>query len=104
MLDQIRTNKVYDENFDGFRRLAPSSIGFFMDIGANRGQSIVSLKTIFQKAVVHAFEANLMFFAEFEELRRLLSRTLVVHCHGLGRDREEAKSRDRSVAMPTESG
>jgi FkbM family methyltransferase len=86
-LDQIRTNTVHEDDFNGFRLLAPGSIGLIMDIGANRGQSIASLKAIFPNAVIHAFEANPMFFAGLEELRRLFPQSLVVHRHGLGRTR-----------------
>jgi FkbM family methyltransferase len=86
-LEQIRTQTVHDEDFNGFRRLAPGSVGLIMDIGANRGQSIASLKTIFPNVAIHAFEANPMFFEELEELRRIFPESLSVHRYGLGRAR-----------------
>jgi FkbM family methyltransferase len=90
-LDQIRTNTVHDDDFNGLRSLAPSSTGLIMDIGANRGQSIASIKTIFPSAVIHAFEANPIFFEGLEELRRFFPQTLFVHRYGLGRERSNLR-------------
>jgi FkbM family methyltransferase len=84
-LEQIRRRIVHDDDFNAFRTFPRDSQLLVMDVGANRGQSIISLKTILPKVVIHAFEANPMFFGGLEELKMLYRDTLTVHRYGLGR-------------------
>ena len=80
---------MHDDDFNGFRSLALDPSALIMDVGANRGQSIASLKTIFPSGVVHAFEANPTFFEALEELHGVFPETLFVHRFGLGRTRSD---------------
>jgi len=81
-LQQLRNNCVHDADFSALRTLPPMDL--ILDIGANRGQSIASIKAVLPNAKIHAFEANPLFFAGLEELQRNYPETLVVHCFGLG--------------------
>jgi FkbM family methyltransferase len=80
---QIERRDLHDPDFAGFRKLPfPSNV--ILDIGANRGQSIASFKTMFPHALIHAFEANPMFFRALEEVGSLYQGTVFVHTFGLG--------------------
>lgn len=57
-----------------------------LDIGANRGQSIASLRAVFPEATIHAFEANPAFFQVLTGLAQRLPGPLEVHRFGLGRE------------------
>jgi FkbM family methyltransferase len=90
-LHQLESGTVHDADFLGFGKLSTASIKVILDIGANRGQSIASLRAIFPDAVVHAFEANPAFFELLEQLREHDPLRIQVHRHGLGRGRAKLR-------------
>src|SRR6202022_4141309 len=49
-------------DFAAFRLWKDLRVECIMDIGANRGQSLASLHTLFPDARIHSFEANPIFF------------------------------------------
>ena len=73
---------IHDSDFNCFRNCvnqAPS----ILDIGANRGQSIVSLKSIFPEASIVSYEANPLFWPVLESLASHYRDVKIVR-HGLG--------------------
>src|SRR5215510_14493742 len=80
-LTQYLSGQLHDDEFAGFRRItAPARR--ILDVGANRGQSIATLKILFPDAIVHAFEANPLYGAVLEGLQTFFHGT--VHTYGFG--------------------
>lgn len=91
-LAQIQAQLVHDDDYHGLPVAAARRAPVVLDIGANRGQSIVSLKQLFPDSTIHAFEPNPLFFPVLERLGEIYEGTLTVHQFGLS-------SRDTSVAF-----
>ena len=60
------SGQLHDEEFAGFRRIT-APVRLILDVGANRGQSIATLKVLFPDAIIHAFEANPLVAAVISE-------------------------------------
>jgi FkbM family methyltransferase len=86
-LAQFDAGQFHDSDFAAFRAFPASSVNVILDVGANRGQSIASFRTVFAQASIHAFEANPVFFNVLAELAARLPGPLHVHRYGLGRER-----------------
>ena len=84
-LDQLSANVVHDPEYWGLRAIAMEPAPVALDVGANRGQSIVSLKVLFPDIVVHAFEANPLFHDCLTRLAASIGDSVRVHPYGLGR-------------------
>lgn len=77
------TGKVGEPDFDVCRWLENDDQHQFVDIGANRGQSIDALLMTTDKGQIYAFEANGVLATHLERRYRHLSR-VVVHAVALG--------------------
>lgn len=86
-LAQIAAGSLHDPEFAGLRTLEARGIAVVLDVGANRGQSIASLKSLFPLAKVHAFEPNPMFTPLLDDLREIYGDGLAVHRCALGATR-----------------
>lgn len=86
-LAQFRARDLHDSDFSAFRFFPSSSINVVLDVGANRGQSIASLRAVLAHASIHAFEANPVFFNVLASLAEKMPGELHVHRYGLGRER-----------------
>ena len=75
---------MHDEDFDAFRWWCGTSVQCVLDIGANRGQSIVSLHRVFPSARIHCFEANPLYHSLLAEVMSRIGVDGVVHPYGLG--------------------
>lgn len=84
-LSQRFAGVVHDPDYRGLRVACLKSVHVALDIGANRGQSIVSLKAIFPNVVIHAFEANPLFHPCLVQLASHYGDSVRIHSHGLGR-------------------
>jgi FkbM family methyltransferase len=84
-LQQRAAGVIPDPDYPGFRITARGPMRMALDIGANRGQSIVSLKTLFPHIVIHAFEANPLFHACLKRLGACYGDSISIHAFGLGR-------------------
>lgn len=78
-LSQFHGGRVHDPDFDALRRFPRSSVNIILDVGANRGQALASLRTIFADAPIHAFEANPMFFSVLDAVVDRIGGPLTVH-------------------------
>jgi len=79
--------QLHDDEFAGFRRIAAPT-RLILDVGANRGQSIATLKILFPDAIIHAFEANPLYVPVLEGLQTFFHGT--VHAHGFGLGSQDA--------------
>ena len=84
-LAQRAAGVVHDPDYLGLPVACAAPVRVVLDVGANRGQSIVSLKTVFPNAAVHAFEANPLFRQCLEALAASYGDSVRVHAYGLGR-------------------
>jgi len=86
-LRQYSSGQLHDDEFAGFRRIsAPTRL--ILDVGANRGQSIATLKILFPDAIIHSFEANPLYGAVLKGLQTFFHGT--VHAHGFGLGSQDA--------------
>ncbi|WP_152223919.1 FkbM family methyltransferase [Pseudomonas sp. SCB32] len=82
VLHRWNLQQIHDVDFNGLPLLqrSPRTI---LDIGANLGQSIVSLRVLFPDAVIHSFEANPLLLPSLTEVSQALPGTNSVHGFGL---------------------
>jgi FkbM family methyltransferase len=85
-LAQLRRGELHDGDFAAFRLWKDLRVECIMDIGANRGQSLASLHTLFPDARIHSFEANPIFFEMLESVAASLGDHCRIHRHGLGKE------------------
>jgi FkbM family methyltransferase len=85
-LQLLASGAVHDPDFEACRQWTGIRVGTILDIGANRGQSAVSLHAVFPGAVIHSFEANPILFPVLDEVAASLGGRCVVHRYGLGRE------------------
>jgi len=77
------SGQLHDDEFAGFRRIT-APVRLILDVGANRGQSIATLKVLFPDAIIHTFEANPLYAPVLEGLQTYFQGTVHVHGFGLG--------------------
>lgn len=77
------TKEVHDPDFKGFC-ISKKPIKTILDVGANLGQSIVSLRILFPDADIHSFEANPLLIEELTKVSDQLPGTIKIHPYGLG--------------------
>lgn len=83
------SNLIHDVDFNCFKNMDINSEEMLIiDVGANRGQSIVSFKNIFQHAKIHAFEANPFFEPILAEVSKWY-KDVHVNNFGLGHSEQE---------------
>jgi FkbM family methyltransferase len=75
---------MHDDDFDAFREWCGPRVQCILDIGANRGQSIVGLHRAFPDARIHSFEANPLYHPLLAEVVSRLGVDGVIHPYGLG--------------------
>ncbi len=75
--------KPSDPDFGSLRFIPDSSSGCYVDVGANQGQSIESIRLFQPHARIHAFEADPHLAARLQQRHRG-SETVTVHPYGLG--------------------
>ncbi len=86
-LAQWRGSSVHDPDFEAFRAVESlAAIRRVMDVGANRGQSIASLRHVLPGAEIDSFEANPRFHDALEILSTVVGGTVRIHRCGLGRE------------------
>lgn len=85
-LDQLARSVLHDPEFSAFRAWKGSA-ECILDVGANRGQSLASLRSIFPAATIHCFEANPVFFPVLD--RMAMETSCCVHRFGLGANEEQ---------------
>lgn len=81
ILEQIRVGVVHDQELQAARLINKNNPVVY-DVGANRGQSIVSFKLMFPEATIHSFELNPLFHPVLDEIAAKYPNTQV-HKHGL---------------------
>jgi hypothetical protein len=67
-LAQIQAGSVHDDDYRGLVGVTARDDPVVVDVGANRGQSIASLKHLFPNSTIHAFEPNSLFFSALDRL------------------------------------
>jgi FkbM family methyltransferase len=82
---QLERGEIHDPDFNAFALMRDDPVSCVLDIGANRGQSLASLHTLFPQACIHSFEANPVFFEVLEAVAGALEPPAAVHRYGLGR-------------------
>ena len=82
-LDQLLAGIVHDAEFYGLRAASVEPARIALDVGANRGQSIVSLKILFPDVVIHAFEPNPVFHECLAQLAGHFGDSVLLHPCGL---------------------
>ncbi|HVE49807.1 MAG TPA: FkbM family methyltransferase [Casimicrobiaceae bacterium] len=85
-LAQFRARAIHDVDFEAFRLFPSPSISSILDVGANRGQSIASLRTVLPHSAIDAFEANPAFYEVLDALTASVPGPLRIHRFGLGRE------------------
>lgn len=90
-LAQRAASVVHDPDYLGLPMACAAPVRLMLDVGANRGQSIVSLKTVFPQAVIHAFEANPLFHPCLEALAASYGDSVRIHAYGLGRSEDRLR-------------
>jgi len=83
VINRWTTKEVHDADFNGFC-LSKKRIKTILDVGANLGQSIVSLRILFPDADIHSFEANPTLIGELNKLSNQLPGNIKIHPYGLG--------------------
>jgi FkbM family methyltransferase len=85
-LAQLQGKVVHDEDFNVFASnfALSKSIKHIVDVGANRGQSIISLRQVLPQAHIESFEANPLFYPVLEQLVLRYHGEVILHRHGLG--------------------
>jgi FkbM family methyltransferase len=73
---------VHDRDFEFFGRLGDDIV--FCDIGANIGQTVVTLKHMKSKATLHSFEINPVCWPILERRAAKYTGSFVFHPYGLG--------------------
>jgi FkbM family methyltransferase len=84
-LAQRTAGAVHDPDYLGLLVACTAPTPVVLDVGANRGQSIVSLKAVFPHAIVDAFEPNPQFRPCLEALAAVYGESVRIHPYGLGR-------------------
>lgn len=82
-----RSGEVHDPDFRCFRNMGRGLA--IIDVGANRGQSIVSFKTILPDARIISYEANAFFGPVLSEVASWFENVTIFNV-GLGRDDHRA--------------
>jgi len=77
------TRQIHDADFNGFS-IFGDRVNTILDVGANLGQSIVSLRILFPDAHIHSFEANPILIEELKILADGLPGAIDIHPFGLG--------------------
>jgi len=90
-LAQFRSRVLHDGDFAAFKSFPNGSVNVILDVGANRGQSIASFRTVLPDSRIHAFEANPAFFDVLTALIVQVPGPLDIHRHGLGRGRAQLR-------------
>lgn len=80
-------NLIHDVDFECFKNNNEDGL-IIVDVGANRGQSIVSFKNIFPNSKIISFEANQLFGPVLEEVSSWYQ-DVQVYNYGLGRSDQE---------------
>lgn len=73
---------VHEPDLNAFRPFLPAS-PIILDVGANVGQSIVSLRLLYPDAEIHSFEANPHLHAVLDEVAAIVGGTATIHRYGL---------------------
>ena len=80
---QWEAGRIHDTDFFAFRQLN-RPLHQILDVGANRGQSIVSIRVLFPDVEIHSFEANKLLLPVLDELTRsLIPPPVIVYPFGL---------------------
>ena len=77
---QIKNSIIHDKDYEIIKPLS-QNIETIMDVGANRGQSIISFKNISDQFIIHSFEINP---ALFHNLRKVADSYQRVYCYEVG--------------------
>lgn len=86
---QWGAQQVHDVDFYGFAQL-DRPIRQVMDVGANRGQSIVSLRILLPEVEIHSFEANPVLHPVLHEVAKsVVPPPVVIHPYGLSNAAEQ---------------
>lgn len=75
----FRRSVVHESDFFYFRRYASES-PLFLDIGANTGQSIASLKRVVPRAQIVSFEPNRLCFKKITRFGKCLTDITIFNC------------------------
>jgi FkbM family methyltransferase len=83
IISQWEASRVHDVDFFGFQ-LLNRPLNQILDVGANRGQSIVSIRTLLPSVEIHSFEANQLLHPVLEALvSSTFASSVVIHPYGL---------------------
>lgn len=85
---RARLGYVHDNDFRGLRLLNLTSKSVFLDIGANYGQSIDSICTIYDRPSIIAFEPNVTTF-EYLQKQYCTSKNVILNNCALGNNENE---------------
>jgi FkbM family methyltransferase len=87
---QYQTGTIHDPDFRAFSvyPVFREVVRTIIDVGANRGQSIISLGVALPDARIHAFEANPFFHSILKDVVARLHLPVTVYEHGLGKTDE----------------
>jgi len=87
-LELVRGSKdrclIHEADFLCFKKMFKDKKNI-VDIGANRGQSIVSFKSMFPDATLHSFEANRLFIPVLDEVSQWYD-NVTIYPFGLGKE------------------
>jgi FkbM family methyltransferase len=80
---QWENRRIHDTDFYGFLQLQ-RPLNQILDVGANRGQSIVSMRTLLPSVQIHSFEANISLIPVLEKLVNfVIPPPVLIHPYGL---------------------
>jgi FkbM family methyltransferase len=83
IVSQWEASRVHDVDFYGFQQLN-RPLNQILDVGANRGQSIVSIRTLLPSVDIHSFEANQLLHPVLDALvSTTIPSSVVIHPYGL---------------------
>lgn len=83
IISQWNASRIHDVDFYGFQQLN-RPLNQILDVGANRGQSIVSIRTLLPNVEIHSFEANQLLYPILEALvNSTIPSPVVIHPYGL---------------------
>jgi len=98
MRDEWDRRAIHDPEFKDLL-LAGRTFGRIVDVGANMGQSIVSLRTCFPDAQIQCFEANPLLHPVLRAVAEMVPGRVEVFEHGLG-----SSERSLSLLVPVAGG
>jgi FkbM family methyltransferase len=83
IISQWNASRIHDVDFYGFQQLN-RPLNQILDVGANRGQSIVSIRRLLPGVEIHSFEANQLLHPVLEALvSSTIPSPVVIHPYGL---------------------